>query len=174
VAVGVGSVRGEVLVGDVCDRVRPFLPGYFVVSLIVLAFKDSVRYVWAAAVTVVVVLAQCCLFLPPGGRQFGLAEQWAAGHEGDRATALECTYTFARRAVARGVVSSAISIALLLVVVGAIAGASLSRLVQYGMLGAALGTGNLLIAAHSFVTLNGKSAAVQVFGLAPQALLPAG
>jgi adenylate cyclase len=141
-----------------------FLPGYFVVSFIVVAFEDSGRYVEAAAVTVVVVLGQCYLFLPPGRRRFGLAERWAAGHEVDRTTALECTYVFARRAVARGVVGSAISIALLLVVVGAIAGASQSRLVQYGILGAALGTGNLLIAAHSFVEAAMRPARVAIAG----------
>jgi adenylate cyclase len=140
------------------------LPGYFVVSFVIVAFEDSDRYVEAAAVTVVVVLAQCYLFLPSGRRRFGLAEQWAAGHEVDRATALEYTYIYARGAVARGVVGSAISIALLLVVVGAIAGASGSRLVQYGILGAALGTGNLLIAAHSFVEAAMRPARVAIAG----------
>jgi adenylate cyclase len=127
------------------------LPTYVVVSFVVVVFEHSDRYVEAAAVTVVVVLAQCYVFLPPGRGRFGLAEQWAAGHEVDRATALECTYIYARGAVVRGVVGGAISIALLLVVVGVLAGASGSRLVQYGILGAALGTGNLLIAAHSLV-----------------------
>src|SRR5882757_9212796 len=87
------------------------LPSYFVVSFVVVAFEDSDRYVEAAFVTVVAVLAQCCLFLPPGGRRFGLAELWAAGHEVDRAKALEATYTWARGAVARGVMGGAMSIA---------------------------------------------------------------
>jgi class 3 adenylate cyclase len=140
------------------------LPSYFGVSFVVVAFEDSDRYVEAAAVTVVVVLAQCYLFLPAGRRRFGLAEQWAAGHEVERATALEYTYIYARRAVARGVVGGAISTALLLVVVGAIAGASGSRLVQYGIVGAALGTGNLLIAAHSFVEAAMRPARVAIAG----------
>jgi adenylate cyclase len=127
------------------------LPSYLYVSIVIVLFEDSDRYVESAAVTVVVVLAQCFLFVPPGGRRFGLAEKWAAGHEIDRATALEATYSYARRAVPRGVVGGASLIALLLVVVGAIAGASGPRLVQYGILGAAFGTANLLIAAHSFV-----------------------
>jgi adenylate cyclase len=140
------------------------LPSYFVVSFVVVLFEDSDRYVEAAAVTVVVVLAQCYLFLPPGRGRFGLAEQWAAGNEVDRATALQDTYIYARGAVARGVVAGAISIALLLVVVGAIAGASGSRLVQYGILGAALGTGNLLIAAHSFVEAALRPARIAIAG----------
>jgi class 3 adenylate cyclase len=137
---------------------------YLVLSFVVVVFEDSDRYVEAAAVTVVVVLAQCYLFLPPGRRRFGLAEQWAAGHEVDRATALEYTYIYARGAVARGVVGGAISIALLLVVVGAIAGATGSRLVQYGILGAALGTGNQLIAAHSFVEAAMRPARIAIAG----------
>jgi HAMP domain-containing protein len=140
------------------------LPSYFVVSFVVVAFENSDRYVEAAAVTVVVVLAQCYLFLSAGRRRLGLTEQWAAGHEVDRAKALEATCTWARVAVARGVVGGAISIALLLVVVGAIAGASGSRLVQYGILGAALGTGNLLIAAHSFVEAAMRPARVAIAG----------
>jgi class 3 adenylate cyclase len=47
--------------------------------------------------------------------------------------------------------ANAVGLALLLIIVGAIAGASESRLVQYGILGAAFGAANLLIAAHSFV-----------------------
>ena len=78
-------------------------------------------------------------------------EQWAAGHEVDRASALEATYTWARGAVARAVGANAVWAALLLVVVGAIAGATGSRLVQYGILGAAFGTAVQLIAVHSFV-----------------------
>ena len=140
------------------------LPSYVVVSLVVVVFEDSDRYAEAAAVTVVVVLVQCYLFLPPGRRRFGLAEQWAAGHEVDRATALEYTYIYARGAVARGVVVGAISICLLLVVVGAIAGATGSRLVQYGILGAAFGTANLLIAAHSFVEAAMRPARIAIAG----------
>jgi adenylate cyclase len=47
--------------------------------------------------------------------------------------------------------ANAVGLALLLIIVGAIAGASESRMVQYGILGAAFGAANLLIAAHSFV-----------------------
>jgi adenylate cyclase len=140
------------------------LPSYFVVSFVVVAFEDSDRYVEAAAVTVVVVLAQCYLFLPPSLGGIRVAEQWAAGREVDRATALEYTYISARGAVARGVLGGAILIALLLVVVGAIAGASGSRLVQYGIVGAALGTGNLLIAAHSFVEAAMRPARIAIAG----------
>ena len=54
-------------------------------------------------------------------------------------SALDATYTYARGAVARGVAVTAVWVALLFVVVGAIAGASGSRLVQYAILGAVVG-----------------------------------
>ena len=54
--------------------------------------------------------------------------------------------------------------ALLLVVVGAIAGASGSRLVQYGILGAAVGAAVQLIAVHSFVEAALRPARVAIAG----------
>jgi class 3 adenylate cyclase len=90
------------------------------------------------------------MFLPGLGRS-RLVEQWAAGREVDRARALEATYTWARGQVARAVGASAVFAALLSVVVGAIAGASWSRLVQYGILGAVTGAAALLPGVHGFV-----------------------
>ena len=92
-------------------------------------------------------------------------ERWAAGHEVDRATALDATYTWARETVARAVVAgNAVWAALLLVVVGAIAGATGSRLVQYGILGAVVGTAIQLIAVHSFVEAALRPARVAIAG----------
>jgi adenylate cyclase len=87
--------------------------------------------------------------LLPGLGGIRLAERWAAGHEVDPTRALEATYTYARRGVARGLGSNVVGGALLLVVVGAIAGATGSRLIQYGILGAAGGTAAYLIGVHS-------------------------
>ena len=72
---------------------------------------------------------------------------------------MEATYTWARGAVVRAVVGDAVWAAVLLVVVGAIAGATESRLVQYGILGAVFGAAVQLIAVHSFV--EGSDAAGQ-------------
>jgi adenylate cyclase len=77
-------------------------------------------------------------------------ERWAAGREVDRARALDATYAWARTAGARGVGANAVFIALLFVLVGAIAGATGSRLVQYAILGAASGISVVLIAVHSY------------------------
>ena len=65
-----------------------------------------------------------------------IAEDKGARQAVDRTSALEATYTYSRRAVARGLGGNVVWLALLLVVVGAIAGATRWRLVQYGILGA--------------------------------------
>jgi class 3 adenylate cyclase len=118
-------------------------------SFVVVAFEESGHYVDAAAVTAVTVaVMQYVMFLPgPGGIR--LAEGWAAGRDIDPARALEATYTYARRIVARAVWSNAAFAATLLVVVGVIAGASGSRLVQYGVVGAVVGTLVQLTGVHS-------------------------
>ena len=69
------------------------LPIYLLaLSLPIVAFEKSGHYVEAAAVTVVAVLVLDCVMFLPGRRWMRLAEQWAAGHEVDRATALKGTY----------------------------------------------------------------------------------
>lgn len=127
------------------------LPVYLLMSLVLVAFEKSGHYLEAPAVTVVAVLVQACVLLPPGMGGIRLAEQWAAGHEVDRAKALEDTYTYARGAAIRGVAGSAVLSGAQLVLVGAVAGATGSRLVQYGILGAIVGSSVALIAVHSLV-----------------------
>jgi adenylate cyclase len=124
---------------------------YLVLSLVVVAYEQSDHYVEAAAVTGVAVLVGVYLLVLPGLGWSRLAEQWAAGQKVDRAIALEVTYTYARRTVVRWVLVSAVWALLLFVVVGAIAGASGSRLVQYGILGAVGGPALWLIGVHSLV-----------------------
>ena len=91
-------------------------------------------------------------------------EQWAAGREVDPGRALEATYTWARGAVVRTVGAAAVWIALLLVVVGAIAGATGSRLVQYGIIGAVLGAVASMIVMHSFVEATVRPARIAIAG----------
>src|SRR5262245_17562157 len=118
----------------------PIAPAiYLVPSFGVVALEESDHYVEAAAVTVVAVLVWGYVAFLPGRRLLRLVEQWAAGHAVDRVSALEATYAWARGTIARVVVGNAVLGALILVLVGAIAGAGASRLVQYGMLGTAFG-----------------------------------
>lgn len=64
---------------------------------------------------------------------------------------LGATYGYARRTVSRGVGSDMVWTVLFMVVVGAIAGATGSRLIQYGILGAAIGVASKLVSVHSYV-----------------------
>jgi adenylate cyclase len=140
------------------------LPIYLATSFIVVAYEDSVRYVEAAAVTTAAVPLLLYLMILPGWSQSRLAEKWAAGHDVDQARALEGTYSWSRRAVVRAVGSNAVWAALLLVVVGAITGATVSRLIQYAVLGACVGTGVQLIAIHSFPEAAVRPARVALTG----------
>lgn len=98
------------------------LPNYLALSFVVIAFEESGHYVEAAAVTAVAVLVLVYMMVLPGVGEIRLAERWAAGEEVNRARALEATYTYARKRIARAVGGNAIWCALLAVVVGSIAG----------------------------------------------------
>lgn len=128
------------------------LPIYFVfVSLPIVAFEKSGHYVEAGVVTIVAVLALVCIFLLPGRRWVRPVQQWAAGHDVDRAAALEGTYINARRATVRAVWGTAVWAAALAVVVGVIAGARWTHLVQYGIVAAAAAAAIQLLAYHNIV-----------------------
>jgi adenylate cyclase len=127
------------------------LPGDLVWTLLVVAFEKSSHYVEATIVTVIAVLALSFVVVLPGSRRFRLAQGWAAGREVDRAAALRDTYAWTRAAGVRATGFRTVLIAALLTVVGVIAGASGTRLAQYGVLGAAFGAGAALFGMHSFL-----------------------
>jgi adenylate cyclase len=104
------------------------------------------------------------VYVLPGLGRLRLAEQWAAGHDVDRTSALDATYTYSRRAVARGLGGNVVWLALLFVVVGAIAGATEWRLFQYGILGACFAAAAQLIGVHSFVEGAVRPARVAIAG----------
>ncbi|OBI19409.1 cyclase [Mycobacterium sp. E2327] len=140
------------------------LPVYLVPPFAVVALEKSDRYLEAAAITAVGLLLPVYVTLLPGLGDIRLAEQCAAGVEVDRAKALEATYTWARRTVARALVSNAVALTVILVVVGAAVGATWSRLIQYGILGAAYGAGIQVIAVHSFAEAALRPARIAIAG----------
>src|SRR5689334_13890262 len=75
------------------------LQNYLLFAVVVVAFEESDRYVEAAVVAVAAVLAQQFVAILPGRGPIHVVERWAAGHEIDRASALEATYSWARGAV---------------------------------------------------------------------------
>jgi class 3 adenylate cyclase len=120
-------------------------------SLPIVAFEKTGQYVEAGVVTVGAVLGLVCLLIVPGRRWARPAQQWAAGHDVDRAAALEGTYTLARWATSVAVRGTGIWAAALSVAVGAMAGATWSRLAQYAILGTVVGTTVQLVAYHNLV-----------------------
>lgn len=131
-------------------------------SFLIVAVEHSSHYGMAAALTVVALPVLPYVGMRPGFNEIRLAERWAAGQKVDRLKALQGTYVFGRGAVARGVVVSAVWTAMLSVVVGAVAGASTPRLVQYGILGAAIGVAVQLVAIHSLVEAVARPARVAI------------
>lgn len=120
-------------------------------SLPIVAFEKSGRYLHAATVTVVAVLVLVCIMVLPNGRWARLLQRWAAGDGVDRATALAATYSYTRKTVPQTVWATGVWAAALSVVVGAVAGATWSRLIQYAILGALVGVAIQLVAFHSIV-----------------------
>src|SRR5271168_208459 len=127
------------------------LPIFLVWSFMIAAFERSSHYSEAVVFTLVAVVVRAYMLVLPGLKGLRSVEQWASGHPVDRLQVLDATYAYARRTVTRGVGSDAVWSAVFMVIVGAIAGASGWRLVQYGILGAASGVAAMLISVHSFV-----------------------
>jgi adenylate cyclase len=140
------------------------LPVYLLGSFVVVAYEKSDRYVESAAFTVAAVVLLAYVIVLPGLGGLRTAQQWAAGREVGRATALESTYAYGRGVVARTVGAGCLWAALAIVVVGAIAGASGSRLIQYAVWGAVVGTAIQLIGAHSVVEGELRPARVSIAG----------
>ena len=141
------------------------LPIYLLLlSFPIVAFENSGRYVEVAVVTVVAVPLLVYIMIFPGRRSIRPVEHWAAGHEVDRVSALKGTYSYARRATIRTIWATGVWAAVLSVTVGAIAGASWSRLVQYGILGAVFGIAVQLIAFHNIVEAIWRPARVALAG----------
>jgi adenylate cyclase len=128
------------------------LPVYSVfISLPIVAAEKPRQYVGATAVTVVAVLVLVCIMVSPGRQWIRYVGQWSAGREIDRAAALEETYRYSRKSSALTVWATGVWAAALSVVVGAMAGAPWTRLVQYGIRGAVIGIAVQLIAFHSIL-----------------------
>ncbi|MGB3356411.1 MAG: adenylate/guanylate cyclase domain-containing protein [Mycobacterium sp.] len=136
----------------ICVLVYP--PGlvvYLSYTLIIVAFEGSGRYVEAIVITAVALAVRVFVWVLPGSKGVRPFERWAAGEKIDPMTALIATFTYTRRLTARAIVTDVVWAALLGVVVGAMAGATGSRLVQYGIVGAAYGGAIAVISVHSFV-----------------------
>ena len=140
------------------------LPPYLFWAFLIVAVEKSGDYLEAAAVTVVAVPVLAYLNMQPGLGSSRLVDRWAAGREVDAAKALGATYAWTRGAVARVVGYNGICVGLLSVVVAAMAGATGSRLVEYGILGALVGTAIGLNAVHGLVEGAVRPARIAIAG----------
>lgn len=128
--------------------VTPF-PIYLLMSCAIVAFEKGHQYLAAAMATAVMMLILACSLVLPGCGAWRLVERWAADEAADPAMVLEATYRWSRGAVVRGLAVVTVCGALLAAAVGVIAGAAESRLIQYAVLGGAVGAGSHLIGLHS-------------------------
>ena len=104
------------------------LPVYLVLSFVIVAFEKSRGYIDAAAFTAAAVLALAYAMILPGLGESRHFCRWAAGDQVDPARALRATYAWTRAAASRVVGANAVMVALLFLVVGAVVGATGSRL----------------------------------------------
>ena len=104
---------------------------YLPLSFLVVTFEDSGRYLEAAVVTVAAIPVLGCIVILPGHHRIRLVQRWAAGDEVDRLTALEGTYHYLRTAGFRAEWATCVWAAVLAAAIGAIAGATEWRIVQY-------------------------------------------
>ena len=126
------------------------LPIFVVAALVIVVFEDSDRYLDATAVAVLATLAAVYAIVQPGLRGWNLVEAWAAGDRVDRVGALASTYSFGRAAVVRGRVAYSVAGGTMYLGVGAIGGATASRLIQYGISGATFFGAVQLIGFHAY------------------------
>lgn len=140
------------------------LPTFLFWSFLVVAVEGSRHYLEAAVVTVATLLALNLYAAFADRQSYRPVEQWAAGHDVDPAVAMKATYSFARSAVSRALWLAAVCFALMSVIVGAIAGAGGPRLVQYGVLGAVIGTMTYLISVHSMLEATARPARIAIAG----------
>ncbi|MEE2854566.1 MAG: HAMP domain-containing protein, partial [Actinomycetota bacterium] len=116
--------------------------------LLIVAVQGSDRYVEAAVLALIAAPVSWYVAVLPGVGSGRLVERWATGRDVDRATALDATYAWARGTVVRAVGFNAMWTGLLSVVVATIAGATRSQCVQYGVLGALMGTAVVMSGVH--------------------------
>jgi adenylate cyclase len=124
------------------------LPVHLFWAFLVLANEGSSAYVRAGAISVGLLVALVFVVAPPGASGIRIVERWAAGSDVDPAQALTASFAWTRRAAVRQVVAATISFGILSALVAALAGTSQSRIIQYAILGGAIGVALQVISLH--------------------------
>jgi class 3 adenylate cyclase len=126
------------------------VPMWLATAVVVAEFESSDRYVQASATAAAILVVVMYLIMLPGHAQWHLIEQTAAGALVDPFEALKSTYQLVRSTTVRAASAAAIGGGVACALVGLIAGAGPSRLIQYGIIGASTLTSVLVIALHQF------------------------
>lgn len=140
------------------------LPPFLFWSFLIVAVEQSGAYVEAAVVIIVTLPVLGYLNMLPGLGSSRRVEQWVAGDDLDRAVALSATYAWTRGVALRMPIDNGIWGGLVSVVIAAIAGATGWEFVQYGVLGAAVGTALGLGGVHNLVEAAVRPARVAIAG----------
>ena len=123
---------------------------YALWSLVITCYERSSRYLEAVVVTSIAVVLQSFVVLP-GRRRFRLMRPVSAGDEVDRFQALNETYVWGRAAGVRQLWFVPMWAATFFAIVSALAGAHGMRVVQYAIVGGAMGIVTTLISYHTFM-----------------------
>ena len=115
---------------------------------LIVAVQGSDRYIEAAVLALIAAPVLWYVAVLPGAGGARLVEAWVTGRDVAQASALDATYAWARGTVARAVAFNAAWTGLLSLVVSTIAGATWSQSVQYGVLGALMGTAVVMSGVH--------------------------
>src|ERR1700712_3295374 len=124
---------------------------YLLWSVVIVAFERSSHYAEAAVIVGPAVVLQAFVIALPGSRLLSPVARWGAGREVDLRRALEDTYAWSRAAGVRSLWFVPLWSAFFFAVVSVVAGAHGARVVQYGILGVAVGIVTTLIGFHTSV-----------------------
>jgi adenylate cyclase len=123
---------------------------YALWSLVITCYERSSRYLEAVVVTSIAVVLQSFVVLP-GRRRFRLMRPVSAGDEVDRFQALNESYVWGRAAGIRQLWFVPIWAATFFAIVSSLAGAHGMRVVEYAIVGGAMGIVTTLISVHTFM-----------------------
>lgn len=132
--------------------------------LLIVAVQGSGRYIETAVLALIAAPVSWYVAVLPGVGRGRLVERWAAGLDIDRADALDATYAWARGTVVRAVAFNAVWTGLLSIVVAAVAGATWSQRLQYGVLGALMGTAVVMSGVHGTAEAAARPARIAIAG----------
>ena len=140
------------------------VPIWVAMAWALVKFEESDRFLESAGVAAAATLALVYFLVRPGWRVWRPIERWAVSDASDRPRTLESTYVLGRSFVGRGMVLWAMAGGVTGGSVGAVAGATGSRLIQYVLIGTTFSIGLFLVALHPIVESFLRPARVAIAG----------